>query len=103
MPYPPRDFDICPCCGTEFGNDDVEYTHEELRTAWIENGAQWFYEHPPLGWDPWAQLVDAGRPDLVPELQVSLYNLTWEFNNSNTIRSPLSYWNEALVPMIGQG
>jgi len=24
LPYPPRDYHICPCCGTEFGNDDAE-------------------------------------------------------------------------------
>ena len=31
MPDPPRDYNICPCCGTEFGNDDVEYSYAELR------------------------------------------------------------------------
>lgn len=36
-------FDICPCCGVEFGNED--YTEESLkdyRAKWISEGAQWF-------------------------------------------------------------
>ena len=28
-------FDICPCCGTEFGYDDSSATHEVLRRRWI--------------------------------------------------------------------
>lgn len=102
LPYPPEDYHICPCCGTEFENDDLEYTHDQLRNAWIANGAQWFYKQPPGGWDPWSQLVAGGRPDLVPE-RVSLYNYdsTWDFNESNSIRSSLSYKNEAPVAMIG--
>ena len=98
MPYPPRDYDICPCCGTEFGNDDVEYALEDLRNAWIANGAQWFYEQPPADWNPWLQLIAGGGPDLVPE---SLYNLAWDFNESNSIRSSLMYDNDAPVAMIG--
>lgn len=98
MPYPPRDYDICPCCGTEFGNDDVEYTLEALRNAWVENGVRWFYEHPPVNWNPWSQLINGGRSDLVPE---SLYNSIWYFNDSNSIQSSLLYENEEPVSMIG--
>lgn len=57
MPYPPEDYHICPCCGTEFGNDDIEYSYEELRYDWIIRGAQWFYGQPPAGWNAWAQLA----------------------------------------------
>lgn len=59
MPYPPQDYNICPCCGTEFGNDDVEQSYEELRYQWITGGAQWFFGQPPLGWNAWAQLANA--------------------------------------------
>ena len=98
MPYPPRDYDICPCCGTEFGNDDVEYTLEELRVAWITDGAQWFYGTPPADWNPWSQLIAGGRPDLVPE---SLYNWTLDFNESNSIRSSPWQGNNLPVSMVG--
>jgi hypothetical protein len=99
MPYPPRDYDICPCCGTEFGNDDVEYSLEELRNAWVADGAQWFYGQPPADWNPWLQLIDGGRPDLVPE---SLYNWTFDFNESNSIWGSPSYENTVPFSMIGQ-
>lgn len=59
MPYPPEDYNICPCCGTEFGNDDVEYSYDELRYAWIRNGAHWFFDQSPANWSAWAQLARA--------------------------------------------
>ena len=36
LPYPPADYHICPCCGTEFGNDDAEFSHDQLRELAIE-------------------------------------------------------------------
>jgi len=57
MPDPPRDYNICPCCGTEFGNDDVDCTHTELREQWTHAGAPWFFGTPPVGWNPWTQLL----------------------------------------------
>jgi hypothetical protein len=60
MPYPPRRYNICPCCGTEFDNDDVDHTFAELRYRWIENGAGWFFGQPPHGWSAAAQLAKAG-------------------------------------------
>lgn len=44
LPYPPNDYHICPCCGTEFENDDAEYSYAELRDRWIASGASWFYK-----------------------------------------------------------
>lgn len=73
MPDPPQDYHICPCCGTEFGNDDAGCTYDELRDCWIRAGAPWFFGAPPEGWSPQAQLlhgsfrmetnVDAIQPD----------------------------------------
>jgi hypothetical protein len=57
MPEPPQDYHICPCCGTEFGNDDVDSTYAELRDHWIRAGAPWFFRQPPANWSPWAQLL----------------------------------------------
>jgi hypothetical protein len=73
-------FNMCPCCGTEFGfddepaasgiqvpfEDDREENREEFRRAafsvlrrrWIEGGMRWFYPQvpPPPGWNPTDQL-----------------------------------------------
>lgn len=57
LPYPPEDYNICPCCGTEFENDDVEHTYDELRLNWIARGAQWFYGEPHPNWSAWGQLA----------------------------------------------
>jgi hypothetical protein len=36
-------FDICPCCGTEFGADDRSWAAVgRLRELWIASGHQWF-------------------------------------------------------------
>ena len=59
---PPTDFAICPCCGTEFGLDDFEASHDALRRDWLARGAPWFsrYTQPPRGWSPLLQLLKAG-------------------------------------------
>jgi len=61
MPYPPIDYNICPCCGTEFGLDDAETNHAELRTAWLRRGAPWFSDELPPAptWNPYVQLAMA--------------------------------------------
>lgn len=57
MPYPPRDYNICPSCGTEFGSDDAYATHDILRARWVQNGAPWFFGQPPIAWNPYMQLM----------------------------------------------
>ena len=55
-------FEICPCCGFEFGCDDfpnkVE-AHEQWRKKWIAQGFRWFSQCrlPPNGWEPQIQLI----------------------------------------------
>jgi len=55
----PSDFNICPSCGTEFGNDDCDWTIEQLRQAWIDTGAQWWSQNQaaPDGWNSVEQLL----------------------------------------------
>jgi len=55
-------YNICPCCGTEFGYDDSVVAHADLRKKWISNGMQWWSKHQlkPDGWDPNKQLKEAG-------------------------------------------
>lgn len=68
---PPRNFTICPSCGTEFESDDFGVTREEiaqrraeLRNAWIEDGLQWHSRviPRPSNWDGVTQLLLAGFP-----------------------------------------
>ena len=65
LPAPPTDFEICSSCGTEFGLDDYERTHEQLRLEWIVRGAKWWSRSvpPPPNWDAARQLVTAGLLD----------------------------------------
>jgi hypothetical protein len=55
-------FEICPCCGIEFGYHDHTLTHRELRRRWIEAGMRcWSTSRlPPEGWNPIEQLRSAG-------------------------------------------
>lgn len=55
---PPKDWEICHCCGTEFGNDDYQTSHEELRKRWITAGMPWFSNavRKPRNWNPVKQL-----------------------------------------------
>jgi len=59
---------ICPCCGTQFGADDLTTSHAELRAAWIKDGARWWSEvkAAPQGWNALAQLAAAGHPTTTP-------------------------------------
>jgi hypothetical protein len=77
LPYPPNDYHICPCCGTEFGNDDANFSYEQLREMWIAGGANWFFGRAPEGWNPWLQLIRANynpyyvRPGLTVNLKTN--------------------------------
>lgn len=70
MPDPPRDYNICPCCGVEYGLGDTFDSHRELRNAWLLEGAPWFSRMPPYvapaNWSAWDQLDNAGYVYDVP-------------------------------------
>lgn len=52
-------FEICPCCGTEFGYDDASVSHDILRERWIAAGYPWWApEGPPSDWRPETQLMN---------------------------------------------
>ncbi len=62
MPDPPRDNNICPSCGVEFGYSDAGRSFDDLRREWIRIGMPWhsrFYR-PPQGWSPQLQLLQSG-------------------------------------------
>src|SRR5260370_19307070 len=72
LPYPPRDYHICPCCGTEFGNDDADFSYQQLREMWIAGGAHWFFCKAPDGWNPSLQLMKAGLSSYVHRFLIDL-------------------------------
>ncbi len=68
-PYDDRgvgSYEICPCCGFEFGLDegtDREAAFAAWRAQWLRDGCPWFSSArtAPEGWAPPAQ---AGEADL---------------------------------------
>lgn len=76
LPQEVEDHAICPCCGIEFGYDDVRKTSGELRLAWLSRGAPWFSDAvaKPYNWHPLRQLQRAGM--LMKVIQVQPQALT---------------------------
>ena len=58
-------YSICPCCGTQFGADDLDKPHAELRKEWVQAGSEWWSQNEPApeGWDANTQLQAAGFAD----------------------------------------
>jgi len=69
-PYAPHfgdpSYEVCDCCGFEFGYDDEPGTAAPVSFAeylgeWIADGAEWFVpEKRPPHWDLHTQLASAG-------------------------------------------
>lgn len=57
---PVKEWEICPCCLTEFGVSDRDWTYEELREDWVAHGALWAWGSKdipvPPGWNAEEQL-----------------------------------------------
>ncbi|UPY81067.1 hypothetical protein FH581_022705 (plasmid) [Leptospira weilii] len=57
-------YEICPCCGFQFGvsDDDAGFTHDNWRQKWIFEGMKWWSRgsHSPPNWDPKEQLKRIG-------------------------------------------
>lgn len=55
---PIEDSMTCVCCGTQFGYHDSVFSHAQLRTRWLDNGAKWHSRRilPPVGWSAASQL-----------------------------------------------
>jgi hypothetical protein len=56
----PRDYNICPSCGTEFGLHDLNSTVEDLRDVWMATGPRWYSRviPEPEDWNPLQQLLN---------------------------------------------
>ncbi len=65
-PYDPitnaSSFDICPCCGCEYGyNDATPWAKRNHLLKWLKRGAPWFMpELRPANWDVKTKLRRAG-------------------------------------------
>lgn len=69
---PPADYEICPCCGTEFDYHDALRSHQSLRQEWIRGGLGWHsrVDSPPAGWNAYMQLIKAGFQADLPHFDV---------------------------------
>jgi hypothetical protein len=70
MDDPPRDYNVCPSCGTEYGVNDVNASYEQLRQAWIATGPAWWSKTDPQpeNWSPSRQLANLGAA--IPSLSI---------------------------------
>jgi hypothetical protein len=54
-------YEICPCCGFEFGFDDDARgeTYDQARARWIADGQRWWSTSRPApeNWNPSHQLT----------------------------------------------
>lgn len=68
LEFPPTNYSICACCGTEFGYDDRVLSHPELTKEWVHQGCPWFDqgEPKPVGWNAYLQLIVGGLGWAVP-------------------------------------
>lgn len=58
----PVNHEICRCCGTQFGYDDCQRSHEDIRKEWIANGAGWFLKgYEPSEWSAEMQLKESEK------------------------------------------
>lgn len=53
-------YDICPCCGMEFGFEDYRLDLiRQYRQQWLDQGAEWFEKNEkPSGWNLTEQMKD---------------------------------------------
>ena len=86
LPYPPIDYNICLCCGTEFSYEDSGVTHLELRARWIESGSLWWSVDiaPPKRWSALRQIVAYRYTGRELDSQQRLTGDTWTQNKIPT-------------------
>ena len=60
-------YDICPCCGNQFGYSDSGFSHKDLRKVWVSEDCRWNSAviSPPENWDPIAQLKKQNLLDVL--------------------------------------
>lgn len=65
--YPDLSYEICPCCGVEYGFDDFDFkslTFDTIRNKWLNEGAKWFNKkEKPKNWNLEEQLKNLELPE----------------------------------------
>lgn len=84
MEDPPKNYNICPSCGTEFGYHDVNSSIAELRAAWLRTGPHWWSpaDPEPYNWDPYLQLDNITLP------RYSVGTMLWGGGRQNALPIP---------------
>ncbi|WP_308638277.1 hypothetical protein [Paenibacillus silvisoli] len=56
-------YEICPCCGIEFGVDDINLLGFEIyKREWFEKGRDWFDQAKrPVNWEQEEQLKSINK------------------------------------------
>jgi hypothetical protein len=66
-------YEICPSCGFQFGvsDDDAGFTYHSWREQWEKRDMPWSSRGiaPPRGWNPEAQLANAGQKSSTPPIR----------------------------------
>ena len=77
--YPDLSYEICPCCGVEYGFDDFDFenlTFDTVRNKWLSEGAKWFMKkEKPKNWDLEEQLKNLR----LPEAQKAINEMTKKY------------------------
>lgn len=78
-------YEICPCCGCEYGYDDFDYdlyTFKTAREKWIQKGAKWFSpRNRPRNWVLEEQLKNIGNLDTYLEQKLKSRTQNLILNN----------------------
>ncbi len=87
MQEPPENYNICPCCGTEFGVHDVNASIQDLRTSWLQGGCNWWSQSDskPDNWNPYQQLAHLAEAAFAGQGIVSI--LKCNSNPPTTVKS----------------
>ena len=105
MEAPPKDYRICPSCGTEFGVHDVNATIADLREAWMKTGPRWWSRTDPMptGWNPIAQMEGAGIVVKRPVAREPLAVSTSTGSRTRTAEGAKEGWAVAASPWVSGG
>lgn len=79
-------FEICPCCGFEYGYDDMNsgFTFESYKDKWVCNGAKWVdKKQQPKEWSLEKQLKN------LEGLDTNYTKVKFDINGK--IKAPLNY------------
>ena len=80
MPDPPDNYNICPCCGTEFEYTNAGIADEHVRAKWLSKGAPWSSRiiPRPHGWSALRQLAQAGFYTAIPSGRERIFVANWD-------------------------